>query len=447
MNKPIAALLTLLFTLSACAIPTAPQTEIPAPATPPASTNTPTQTSLPTQTSTPEVSASWMCVDEACLAEGMQLEFLIVTRPAFVEALQPYIDWKSGNGFRVGLVTVEWLQTAFDGRHLAEKMKTGMHELRRRTGFEYALLVGDTVVTPTNLYETPLANLLASYDLSNAWNVPTGFYRRFNADPATVVLPSDAYFVEDRDWDPENTGLNPRPDNMEGGEGTLQADLYVGRWPARTVAELEMVMQKTMAMSPVDSLFVAADESSFGTNHCPSWPPPPGCAMACYQNVVQLWQEPISADEGPFLTTERMLVDRNDPAQTAALLERILANEDVMVLNFHGNLVCLGIQASDCLGPASFPFENDFPLLEIQACLVGNFTHPTRSFTESLFFAPHGPAMISLAPVPMLFLRDLRAGSSVGKAYWGTASVWIYWPNPLLLLGDPSLPVFVPPAP
>jgi hypothetical protein len=448
VNKHTALLLLLVFTLSACAAPAAPPTEPPitATATFPASTYTPTQTSLPTPTSTPEVTASPMCVDETCLTDGLQLEFLIVTRPMFVEALQPFIDWKSQNGFRVGLVTVEWLDAGFEGRDMAERMKTGMHFLRRRTGFQYALLVGDTVVYPSNDYETPVANFLASYTLAIAYNVPTGFYRRLNEDPATNVLPSDAYFVEDRDWDPEDTGVNPRPDNMETGDGTLHANLYLGRWPARTLTDLGVVIQKTITMTPADSLFVAGDESTYGTTWCSFWPPTVGYHMACYQNVPLLWQEPISADPGPYVTTERMMVDLNDPAQASALMDRILSNEDVMALGLHGNLECLGVVPNDCLSAARFQFQNNFPLLDIQACVVGNYSHPTRSFAESLLFAPKGPAILSAAPVPMLFLREVRDGSTVGKAYWGTASAWIYWPNPLFLLGDPSLPVMVPPA-
>jgi hypothetical protein len=86
-------------------------------------------------------------------------------------------------------------------------MKAGMQDLHRRTHLRYVLLVGDTVVYPSDNWAYSASALLNSYDLSDPFNVPTGFYRRVNTDPPGEVLASDAYFVEDRDWDVDNTGL------------------------------------------------------------------------------------------------------------------------------------------------------------------------------------------------------------------------------------------------
>ena len=84
--------------------------------------------------------------------------------------------------------------------------------------------------------------------------------------------------------------------------------------------------------------------------------------------------------------------------------------------------------------------------LDIQACLVANFTHPSHSFMELILLAPSGPAIVSQSPNPVLFFRDLRDGKTVGEAFWSEGSVWVYWPNPILLLGDPSVQVLVTPA-
>jgi len=397
------------------------------------------------------VSSSPMCLEEACLADGMQLEFLIVTRPMFVEALQPFIDWKSQNGFRVGMVTVEWLEANNEGRHLAEKIKVGLHDLRRRTGLKYVLLVGDTVVQRhygQGQYdlEATTTNLLNSYNLSRAYNVPTGFYQRLITDPASVVLPSDAYYVEDKDWDPENTGLNPRPDNIETGDGKLNADLYLGRWPVQTIQDLDTVIQKTMAFTPTQSLFAAADKSLWGSSNCYAWPPDPGLEMACYQDLFNVWQKKAFNDPAQRLPVERMLVNLNNTTQATQFKEKILSNDVAMVLNFHGLLDCLGIRGSECVSAAEFQFQNRFTLLEIQACAVGDITNPSRSFMESMLIAESGPTLVTSSPTPVLFMNDLKNGKSAGEAFWGSASAWVYWPNLMVLLGDPSLPVFVPPG-
>jgi hypothetical protein len=183
-----------------------------------------------------------VCRDETCLQEGMVMDYLVVTRPLFEAALIPFINWKTEQGFHVGLATVDWLDSAYLRRHLAEKMKAGMHDMRKRTGVVYVLLVGDTAI-PTEDFRVEA--VLYSYKLTTKYNVPTGFYRKTNDDLPGEVLPSDAYFVEDRDWDPENTGLNPRPDDMESGEGTLQADLYLGRWSVRKPVDIAPIFEKT----------------------------------------------------------------------------------------------------------------------------------------------------------------------------------------------------------
>ncbi|MFZ5859050.1 MAG: C25 family cysteine peptidase [Chloroflexota bacterium] len=447
MRKNLSILLFVIF-LTACSSP-ATQTVIPsAPPTIPTQTGAPTQTEMPVLTSTPVVTASPMCENEACLANGLQLEYLIVTRPMFIETLKPFMDWKSGHGFRVGLVTVEWLDANYTGRHLAEKMKTGMQDLHKKTGLRYVLLVGDTVVNAGDNWAYTASNLLNSYDLSNPFNVPTGFYRRVNTDPPMEVLASDAYFVEDRDWDPDNTGLNPRPDNMESSEGTLQAALYLGRWPVRTADEIGIIFEKTKAVTPASSVFFTADNTLVQENQTPciGWPPGEYGKMGCYQDVMVTGFKQFFGSKAPWLDSKTLFVDINENSQATALMEEIRANTGVMYLSYHGNLDCLGVQGGDCTPASNFTFESNFPLLDIQACLVANFTYPSRSFMELVLLSPTGPAVVSQSPNPVLFFRDLRDGKTVGEAFWSEGSVWVYWPNPILLLGDPSLQVLVTPA-
>src|SRR5437762_2222796 len=65
-----------------------------------------------------------VCFNQQCPKSSFN--YLIVTRPAFLGSLNNFVTWKTSNGFRVGIVTVEWLNTTFIGRHMAERMKTGM---------------------------------------------------------------------------------------------------------------------------------------------------------------------------------------------------------------------------------------------------------------------------------------------------------------------------------
>jgi hypothetical protein len=426
------SLLFFMLLLSSCNLPISPLRPAEEPAT----------TTLPLA-STPDAAlpVDLVCNNETCLADGLQFDYLIVTRPKFIEALSRFVAWKTGNGFHVGLVTVEWLEATYSGRHLAEKMKTGMHDLRKRAGVIYVLLVGDTEMT---IDDFSIRNVLASYDLSKDFNVPTGFYRRVDSDPPEDVLPSDAYFVEDRDWDPNNTGLNPRPDNMVTGDGTLQADLYLGRWPVREPEEIAFIFEKTRQAGLATQIFFSADLSlSDGVNtSCNGLPPSEYDKMTCYLDTMITARNWYFEANAPDLSTDSMFVNLYDPGQAAAFFEKFMANQGVAVAEFHGSYTCWQIK-HDCTLAEEIRFEHIFPLLEIEACSVSAFyVGSERTITESFSLAPTGPAVVTEAPNPVLFLRELRDGKPVGEAFWSTASTYLYWPNPILLMGDPSLVIF-----
>jgi hypothetical protein len=353
----------------------------------------------------------------------------------------PFIEWKTKKGFYVGLVTVEWLNATYPGRHLAEKMKIGFHALRRHPDSFYILLVGDTEIGPELV---PVDDVLDSYTLLEDYNVPTGYYRRVNSDPDKVVKPSDAYFVEERDWDPGGTTLNPRPDNMETGDGKLNADVYLGRWPVRYPSEVTNLTVKTMAVTISNHIFFSSDRalSDGVTTICPSWPPPPNYEFHCYIDPMVTARHRFFELHAPHIITESMFVDLDDPAESSRFLRRFLTNQDVMVINYHGHYACLMIQ-SDCVAGSRIRFKYVFPLLEGESCLIGTFYYDGgASVSESILLSKTGPAIFTQSPNPTLFLRDLRDGKSVGEAFWGTASTYLYWPNPIIFLGDPSLVVF-----
>lgn len=448
MKKLLPLLLLVVFLLSSC-LPVEGQEY--------KSQNEPTRLALVTQvlspkppavtpsaSPSPEVFPVPVCQNETCLQAGIRLDYLIVTRPKFLDSLLPFVEWKSANGFRVGLVTVEWLSENYPGRHLAEQMKTGIHALHNSTRLKFVLLVGDTQM---NADDFSVDNVLASYTLANDYNVPTGFYRRIDTDPARDVLASDAYFVEGRDWDPQNTGVNPRPDNMSTGVGFLNADFYLGRWPVREPAQVTTLIEKTKQIIPAENIFFSADTTlSDGVNSfCQSYPPSEFTKMDCYNDPMVTARVNFFEDNSPHLTTDSMFVDRTDSSATDELMEKILGNTGIMVLGYHGNFDCLGVRDQTCVSSSEFQFDVVFPLLEIEACLVGAFHLPGQNFSEMLLLSPTGPIILTQAPNPTLFLKELRDGKTAGEAFWHSAFEWLYFPNPIIFLGDPSLKVFIDP--
>lgn len=390
-----------------------------------------------------------VCRNAGCLDAAITLDYLIVTRPYFEAAMQPFIDWKSENGYQVGLVNVDWLDQAFDGRHLAERMKTGMHTIRRNSSSAealYVLLVGDTEIQRDNYH---ISAVHASYNLSQPWNVPTGFYRRIDNDPVDEVLPSDAYFVEDRDWDPDNIGLNPVPE-QEHGQGTFSATIFLGRWSVRDITEVANITAKTIVHTPSNKILFAESAEFEGDEIYCNWPPNDywgeraygSCYLSSYETRTRLFGE-----NAPWLTTESIYVDTEDPNEVAAFYDKFLNYEGVVFTLFHGDYDCMVMDSYNCVGIETLQFNSTLPFYEPAACAVSaSYSGPEYTLTESLHNAASGPAIVSTAGHNEYgYYENLRLGQPVGQAFWRAGAAYTYWLNPILLQGDPSLQVFIGP--
>jgi hypothetical protein len=59
-----------------------------------------------------------------------RIDYLIVTRPVFAESpgLRAFVDCKESQKYRVGLLTVEWIDGHYGGEHLAAKIKAALFE-------------------------------------------------------------------------------------------------------------------------------------------------------------------------------------------------------------------------------------------------------------------------------------------------------------------------------
>jgi len=401
-------------------------------------TTTPTAT-ITTTTTTTTAADAMACRDDGCLATSF--DYLVVTRPMFVDALQAFATWKTAAGHTVGLVTVDWLAATYAGDHLAEQVKTGLHDLAGRSGLRWVLLVGDTEMTA---WDFSIESVLRSYDLDEPWSVPTGYYRRIASDPPGDVLPSDAYFVEDRDWDVTADGLNARPDDLDSGEGTLHATVFLGRWPVRTADQVRALTDKTMAATPADRVLFTADASLTDgtTTSCSSWPPGPFQEFFCSLDSMVTARTVFFEAAAPHLVTDSRFPSLDDTTSDDEALAELLSYSGAVVASYHGNYQCWGLLEGQCLGADRVVFEGVIPLLEAEACLIGTFYFDAgESLAESMLLSPTGPAVFTQAPNPARFLEALRHGTPVGEAFWATAGDYLYWPNPITILGDPSLVV------
>lgn len=440
--KTIMLILSVLVMTLACKLTTSIGMNTPPTAQPAPSIGVATEAFIPSSVPTVQVSLA-VCQDEACMADGLTLSYLVITRPLFVDALTPFINWKSWQGYRVGLVTVDWLSQRFPSRHLAESMKTGMHTLQRQSGVQYVLLVGDTQITRG---EWDIDTVLASYTLMTPWNVPTGFSRQLNIDPPGVVVPDDTYFVEDRDWDPQNTGLNPRT-NMETGVMPVNATLFLGRWSVRKPEEIAPIFTKTQKLTPTNRFFFIHDTEFAGSNStestgskslddyyrlCPELPFPDWFCYSYHHAQLRLYEK-----DSPWLLIETLEVDGKDPQQAGLVLQRLSGFDGVILENFHGAYDYLQMPGSEVL------ITNNYRMLIVNSCNAFAFySGSPDTLGESSLKSSTGPAIVASPPNNYLFLMYLREGLPVGQAFWRSAELS---GGSAFLFGDPSLLVLQPP--
>jgi parallel beta-helix repeat protein len=180
-------------------------------------------------------------------AGGDDAEYLIITRPMFVDDLQPLVDLKSER-MSVKVVTIEndggtikfkvgddW--KTYPGRDVPEKIRNCIIDYYTNEHTQWVLLVGDADSDDTvfDLDEVP------SYELDKPWEVPIRYVVGY--EQRACWVPTDYYYAGlAGTWDGNG-------DNLFGeyGEADLFADVYVGRIPARDQERLSNIVSKTVA--------------------------------------------------------------------------------------------------------------------------------------------------------------------------------------------------------
>jgi PKD repeat protein len=132
------------------------------------------------------------------------IKYLIITNTEALDLIQPLVDWKNQQGFRVEVKTME---TGFD---TPEDFKDYIDQLHDSDGLEYVLMVGDAYPYGGNNGQPG--------DVPMYWWAPSG------EDPSY----SDSWY----------TCLDGPDDHY--------ADLAIGRFVYDTPGELELQIQKTM---------------------------------------------------------------------------------------------------------------------------------------------------------------------------------------------------------
>ena len=156
--------------------------------------------------------------------EGSPVDYLIVTPDSLAAAYQVLADFKTKKGVPTVVRTIEWIRTnTRNGADPQETIRNFVIEAYAKWGITYLMLGGDTEQVPARF----------------VWS---GFYDGGRS------LPADMYFgCLDGDWNSEHDSVFGEELPAGSDWPDLFAEVYVGRMPTRSVAEVGLMTSKIIA--------------------------------------------------------------------------------------------------------------------------------------------------------------------------------------------------------
>jgi hypothetical protein len=157
--------------------------------------------------------------------DGSPVRFLIITDDALAPAFQRLADWRTALGIPTVVRTTSWIFSNYPrGLDHAEDLRNFIREAVQKWGTEYVLLGGDSDVLPPRYGK--------SY-----------YY-------GGEMIPTDLYFqCLDGNWNRNGSDLFGEGyvnTSIPGDGADLYPEVWIGRAPARTQAEAEVFVTKTI---------------------------------------------------------------------------------------------------------------------------------------------------------------------------------------------------------
>ncbi len=163
--------------------------------------------------------------------EGSPVDYVIVTPDSLAAAYQTLADYKTRKGVPTVVRTIEWILANYrHGSDTQETIRNFVIDAYAKWGITYLLLGGDTDQVPVRL----------AY---------SAFYE------GGKLLPVDMYYgCLDGDWNGDHDALFGEATPQDSPD--LYAEVYVGRLPTSSVAEVNMMTNKIISYeTPVDVSF------------------------------------------------------------------------------------------------------------------------------------------------------------------------------------------------
>lgn len=151
------------------------------------------------------------------------VQYVVVTKAAFVGAMKPLVLWKARKGVSAGIATIEDITAQYAGVDQAESVREYLKAAYAK-GLKWVVIGGDETVAPVRRA-----------------------YAEFPAYDGDLykLQQCDLYFAElNGNWDADGDGIWGE---YFGDQAQVQPELYVGRLPFSTAAEATAIVNKIIA--------------------------------------------------------------------------------------------------------------------------------------------------------------------------------------------------------
>jgi hypothetical protein len=180
---------------------------------------------------------------------GSFVEMVIVTTDSLAPSFQELADWKTAKGVPAVVRTVEWIEANYPGGHdLPERIRLFLRDAHSRWGTGLALLGGDYALVP-----------------------PRAAFNRFYYGGSEI--PTDQYYAcLDGDWNGDGDEYYGEGEyNSDPGDSVdLFPDIFVGRAPVQSVAEVNNFVAKSRLYATGPPAGYVEDHTVFGEVLFPS---------------------------------------------------------------------------------------------------------------------------------------------------------------------------------
>ncbi len=151
------------------------------------------------------------------VSEPTNIDYVILTSTTLESRFTPLVNWLRKTGYWAETRTTSWVSSNYSGRDLQEKIRNFIRDYFTNYGMKYILLAGDHSIIPSRQARAVVG--------SDVGNIPCDLY----------------YFDLQWSWDGNNNNIfgEASYDTVD-----LYYDLYGGRWPVETTAEVDTMIKK-----------------------------------------------------------------------------------------------------------------------------------------------------------------------------------------------------------